>query len=549
MNRILRTMTAAALTIGVAAACETGDREAREGGTVVVVELADIEKPMPLISESSLDNQFQALMYRPLLQSWWEDGRLHYLTAEENPMALVRRWEFVGEDSATVVYHLRTDARWSDGQPVTAHDAAWTLDAQGDRATASPRQDYNQNIQSIEAVDDSTLVVRFTHQYPEMFFHTAGSVAPRHIYEDWDRTQLRNHPAVNNPGGGNLVVSGPYQIASWRRGQQVALERNPHFEPRGNLDRIVFRIIQEETTRLVELQTARVDMISPVPFDKMDLVERDAPHVRFEVREKRFYDYIAYNPRAHDFFADRDIRRALGLAIDHHGLINALDMEDHAIPAGGPYAPIFADLFDPEAHAPLPFDQDEARRILEEKGWTPGPDGILRREGRPFRFTLATNSGNERRASAAQIIQQQWRRIGVDARIQLMETNTFFDRLTQRNYEASLGGWGVGLSPDLRQIWGDPELPFNYVSYDNPETRELIERAIDQPTAEAAAPYWREAAARIVEDQPYTWLYYFDELVGVADRLQGTTINTLSTYQQMWEWHVTDGRDAAPAAN
>jgi ABC-type transport system substrate-binding protein len=125
------------------------------------------------MSESSLDNQFQALMYRPLLQSWWEDGRLHYLTAEENPMALARRWEYAGEDSATLVYHLRTDARWSDGQPVTAHDAAWTLDAQGDRATASPRQDYNQNIESIEAVDDSTLVVRFTHQYPEMFFHSA----------------------------------------------------------------------------------------------------------------------------------------------------------------------------------------------------------------------------------------------------------------------------------------------------------------------------------------------------------------------------------------
>jgi peptide/nickel transport system substrate-binding protein len=213
-------------------------------------------------------------------------------------------------------------------------------------------------------------------------------------------------------------------------------------------------------------------------------------------------------------------------------------MEEFAVPAGGPYAPIFRDLYDPVAHAPLPYAPDRAREILEAKGWRAGPDGVLMKDGQAFRFTLATNSGNQRRADVAQIVQQQWRQIGIDARIQLLETNTFFERLTRRNFQASIGGWGVGLSPDLQQIWGSPDLPFNYVSYDNPEVRRLIQEALAQPTEELASPIWRQVAALIVEDQPYTWLYYFDQIVGVNDRIQGTTINTLGTYQRIWEWWI-----------
>lgn len=521
------------------------DRTAQRAGSVVVVELADMEKPMPLISESSLDNELQSIMYRPLLSPAWEEGRLRYRTAEESPMALARSFEYFGPDSSSLRYYLRTDAVWSDGEPITARDAVWTIETQGDPRTASPRQDYNRQIREVLAENDSTLVIHFHRRYPEMLFHSSGAVVPSHIYTDTEPDRLRNHPAVMDPAR-NLVVSGPFRVSDWRRGERVTLTPNPRFEPQPKLERIVFRIIPEQTTRMIELQTGNVDMVQ-VPFDMLEEI-RQNPNIRIETREKRFYDYISYNPRAHDFFADRDIRRALGLAIDHEQLIRSLQMDRYAVPAGGPYPPIFRNLYDPEAHAPLPFDPDRAREILAEKGWGPGADGILHKEGRPFRFTLATNAGNQRRADVAEIVQQQWRRIGVDARIRIIESNTFFEQLTRRDFEAAIGGWGVGLSPDLQSIWGDPDLPFNYVGYDNPEVRRLIEEALSQPTEGAAAPYWRETAARIIEDQPYTWLYYFDGLIGVNNRLRGTLINTLGTYQQIWEWESVDPSGAETAA-
>jgi peptide/nickel transport system substrate-binding protein len=237
-----------------------------------------------------------------------------------------------------------------------------------------------------------------------VFFHTAGNVAPRHVYESTDPAQLRSHPAVNSPEGGALVVSGAYMIESWRRGERLVLVRNPQFQPQPYIERVVFLPITEETTRLVEFQTGAADVLYPVPFDKIELVRQSVPNVRFEARRRRFYDYIAYNPLTHPAFEDRDIRRALGLAIDKVGLIDALSLGEYAEPAGGPYSPIFKLLYDPEGHAPLPYDPVEAARILDEKGWMPGPDGVRAKDGRALRFTLATNAGNQRRADIGQLV-------------------------------------------------------------------------------------------------------------------------------------------------
>jgi peptide/nickel transport system substrate-binding protein len=530
------------------AACPGADRAERpgaahRGGTVVAVEGADMEKPAPLVEETVLDQQLSSLLFRPLLQSWWEEGQLHYLTHDRNPMALARSVEFFGPDSASIRYHLVPDAVWSDGRPITAHDAVWTMTTRGDPRLASPNLDFNRNIREIVAEDDTTLVVHFHQRNPEMFFHSAGAVSPQHVFADHDVAQLRSHPVITNPVG-NLVVSGAYTVGEWVRGQRVTLVPNPNFQPQPNLERIVFRVIPEQTTRLIEFQTGNVDMIFPVPYDQIDHIRRQGGF-RIERREGRFYEFIGYNPRAHDFFADPEIRLALGLAIDRQALIQGLQMDDFARPAGGVYSPIFRRLHDPEAQAPLPHDPERARQILASKGWTPGPDGILQQGGRAFRFTLTTNSGNQRRADVAQIVQQQWRRIGVDVRIQLIEFNSFIERQTSRNFDATIAGWSVALSPDLSAVWGDLDARFNFVSYDNPQVRQLIQQALAQPTEEQAAPIWRQAAARITADQPYSWLYFYDEPVGVNERVQGTQINTLSTYQNAWEWWVTDGTRSA----
>lgn len=515
-----------------------GDGDPEDGGTAIIAQNSDMNQPMAVVMQGGLDGFLQDVLYMTLLKGYWGDGRLEFATAEESPMALARRYEFVGPDSTTIRFHLRGDARWSDGTPITAHDVVFTYGMLADPMVGSPRQDYTEHLESVVAENDSTVAFEFRRRYPEMLFHAAHGIVPRHVYQGVAPSQLAAHPSQVNPENGGLVVSGPYQVGSWTHGQQVVLTRNPHFQPQGHLDQIVFRIIPDATTRLVELQTGAIDWVNGVSFDQVPPLRQQAPHIRFAMEEKRFYDYIAYNAARVPAFADPDVRRALGMAIDLQGLLDALQMAEYAVPANGPYPPIFADLYDPEGIPTLQYDPEEARRILAAKGWADGDgDGIVEKDGRPFRFTLVTNSGNQRRADVSQIVQQQWRRIGVDAQLQAIEFATFMDGLVREDYEAALGGWGVALSPDLTGLWG-AESPLNIVSYDNPETQALFQQALAQPTPAAAAPYWKAAARKLVEDRPYTWLYYMDQVNGINDRLRGVKVDTYGPYQNAWEWWI-----------
>jgi peptide/nickel transport system substrate-binding protein len=569
MSTFIRTLTAASL-LALAGCGDGGDRGGGEapvagagetpepGGTMVIAEQADLNRPMPIIAETSTDGSFGGdVMFSSLLRSGWEDGRITYRTHDESPAALARSYEYVGADSTALRYHLQPGLRWSDGQPITAHDVVWTYDMLRDPAVASPQQDYAALLDSVVAHDDSTVTFYFERRHAEMLFHSGIGISPRHPFEGVEPAQLRTHPALLDPANGRLPVSGPFMIGEWRRGQQVTLVPNPHFPVPPKLERIVIRVIPEATTRLAELLNGTIDFIRFIPFDQIPQV-RAAGNVELEREEKRFYDYVGYNPRRVPAFADREVRQALSLAIDVPGIVGALQMDEWAVPAGGPYSPIFRDLQDPGAQ-PLRYDTAEAKRILESRGWVDRDNDGVREDaaGRPFRFTLLTNSGNQRRADVSQIIQQQLRRIGIDVRLQTMETNTFFDRQREKNFDAVLSGWQVGLSPDIAGLW-NPDSPFNSVSYDNPRTVQLMEQALAQPSGEAAAPFWRQAAATIVADRPYTWLYFFDQVDGRSSRLRGMKVDTYGPYQNAWEWWIpraeqrrrsdaAAGSDTAPA--
>lgn len=542
-----RTLAVALLAL---AACGDSDVEfpgdptdaPEPGGTAIVAEMGDMSLPNPLVAGADLGgNLAHDIFYRALLRGSWDDGRLVYGTADDSPMALARRYEYLPPDSTALRFHMRSDALWSDGTPITAADVVFTYELVGEPELASIRAGVVQHMDSIVAEDDSTVVIHFAQRHPEMLFNSALAVIPRHVFQGTEPGDLRSHPAIQDPAGGRMVVSGPFMIGSWRKGQQIDLVPNPHFRPRPNLERIVFRIIPEPTTRVTELRTGGVDFVRNIPFDQLPTL-RGVPHVRLERERQRNYDYIGYNPAGFEPFGNPEIRRALGLAIDVPRIMESLQMEEFAEHAGGPYGPIFEDLYDPELTPPLRQDLEEARRLLDQNGWrdTDG-DGIREKGGTPFRFTLITNAGNQRRIDASQIIQQQWRQIGVDARLRTLELNTFFADLYGREYQAALAGWIVALSPDIRELFSG-DSPANVTGYANERVDSLFALAQRQPTPEAAAEYWKRAAAEIVRDQPYTWLYYLDTVDAVNERLRGMRIDTYGPFQNAWEWWIPRDR-------
>ena len=513
--------------------------EPRRGGTAVVAENGDLQFPHPLFFQGGIDADLMDIMYMALTRAEWRDGQLGYLLSDRSPMAMAWHWEYANPDSTALRYRMRSALRWSDGRPITAHDVVYTYGLYADTTTASPRHENVMDLDSVRAENDSTVTFWFKRRYPEMIFDSGLHIIPRHVYQGTAPSALRTHPVFSRPE--TMVVSGPFKIGSRQAGQQFTLVPNPHGPVQPRLDRIVVRVIPETTTRVVELQNGVVDFARSVPFDQVPALRERAPNLHFEREQGRFWEFVAYNPQKVPQFADPEIRRALGLAVDVQGIMRQLRMGGFAVPASGPYPPGFAGLYDAQRYRPLGFDTVRAKQILEQKGWrdTDG-DGIREKDGRPFRFTLITNSGNQRRADVSQILQRMWRNVGVDVRLQQYELGTLQDRMiTERDYEAALSSWGVELSPNLTSLWG-PEAGFNIVSYRNPEVTRLMREAEAQPTPELANPLWQQAADRIVQDQPYTWLYYYDAVTGRRDRLRGVRVDTYGAYQNTWEWWVSD---------
>lgn len=479
-------------------------------------------------------------MFMGLTRLAWKDGRLSFLLADESPMAMAWHWEYANADSTALRYRMRSALRWSDGKPVTAHDVAWTYAMAKDPRVASPRQEDVALIDSVRAENDSTVVFHFARRTPEMLFATALPIVPRHPFAGTPPEGIRTHASLNDPT--KLVVSGAFRVGDWRPGERITFVPNPQFRPAPRLQSIVIRIIPETTTRLVELQTGRVDMMRNVHTDYVARLRRSAPGLRFERESRRYWEYVAYNPRTVDAFGDVQVRRALTLALDIPGMMRSLRLGGFAEPAGGPYPPIFRDVFDPQRMPPPAQDTARARQLLAAAGWrdTDG-DGVLDKNGKPFRFTLNTNTGNQRRADVTLVLQQQWKRIGVDAQIQQLEMNTFQQRQHAKTYEAALGSWGVNLSPDIEGLFGE-KAELNIVSFRDSVAQRLMRQAKEAPTPEVANPLWRAAAERIMQEQPYTWLYYYDVVDAVSDRLRGMRIDTYGAYQNAWEWWIPKSR-------
>ncbi len=532
MGRVLIGIATAALVLWLSA-CE---RPARS--YLVIGEGTEVGVLLPVVETSELDGEINALLYPSLNSARWGDGAIEYTIDD---LSLAERWEF-GADSTTLTYFLRNGAVWSDGEPIDADDVVFTFQLVRKPTIASPYADSWEHLDSVVAAGDREVTFYFRRRYPRMLFHTGIGIVPEHVFANVadDAASLTSHPAVVSPGG-NQVVSGPYRVAEWRKGDRLTLTTNPRAFAIPATDTVVVRFLPEESTRWIELENGELDAAGPLPMARAAELADD-PRFRLETVKDRFYDYIAWNPFKFEPFGDPRVRLALSLAIDRTEVLEGLEISAHAQPAAGPYPPIFSRVNDGSV-VPDAYNPDSARAILAARGWRDSDgDGVLDRGGRPFRFTLLTQADNDRRTGAAELIQAQYRRIGIDMQVQPVEFNTLLGQVfEERDYEAVLLGWQVALEPDylVGRFW-PPDHPFNITGYGNTVLDSLIPLAQSAATAEQAAPHWREAARLIARDRPYAFLWYFDDLMVVSERVKGTRIDTYGRYQNLHQWRLED---------
>jgi peptide/nickel transport system substrate-binding protein len=312
---------------------------------------------------------------------------------------------------------------------------------------------------------------------------------------------------------------------------------------------VVVRVIPEQTTELTELLTGGIDFMRAVPPAEMKRVE-ESDEVYSITYPARSYTFLVWNLR-NPLFESAEVRRALTMGINREQIVDALlyGYGTVAVSDVMPFQWEFNDDLEP-----WPYDPERAREMLAQEGWTDTDgDGIIDKDGRPFRFTLRTNQGNDLREDIVVIVQNDLKQLGIAVEPRMVEWNTFITDLKAKNFEAAVSGWSVDFKFNPTDLFSTEAIEgkYNYPSYSNPVADSLMMQALMTLDREEARPLWIRYSEIIHEDQPYTFLYYLEERLGVNNRLRGVTGDARGHLVSVAEWWIPENmqyRSEGPVA-
>ncbi|MGD2116221.1 MAG: ABC transporter substrate-binding protein [Acidobacteriota bacterium] len=509
---------------------ETATRTPHRGGTVVIGTIGDIEGVNEAISagtRTSDDVHFQMFLHLLDENPDFEDGPPSW----GPELAESYTWS---DDHLSLTFHLREDAVWSDGVPITAEDVRFTWLAHIDPDVAYGGAYLKKNIRDVEVVDPHTVTFRYKRVSPYQLNATVeGVILPKHAWGELPFDRWRSNADFFLD---NLVVSGPFTLERWKPQEEVVLVRNEsYFDPElPYLDRVVFRLIPDISNQVTQLLNGDLHVVEQVPITDVERI-RSSSIARIAPFWHRLYAHVSWN-MDQPMFSSASVRRALTMSIDRQLIVDTLWKEYARVAT----SPIISNAWaHNDAIEPWPYDPERARQIFADAGWTDSDgDGVLDRDGVPFAFDLITNQGNQARLDAVVMIQDQLARVGIEARPRVLEFNAMTSRLLNRNFEAAFNAFGMPTTLELRYAFHSSSIGggWNTSGYSNPEVDRLIEQMESLPSLAEAEPILLRIQEVLHRDQPMTFMWESQRVNGQSRRLHDVQANLLSTYWYLREW-------------
>ena len=508
----------------------TVDGPPARGGTVVIGLLTDVQSWNPYLVEDLETEHILGLIYPSLAV---EQTDYHRHPPSFAP-ALARSWSW-SDDHLALTVDLDPDARWSDGAPITSEDVIFTW-----RVQTSPEigwlYGYSKDfIESMEAIDDHTVRVRFSHRYAYQFMDlNDGLIIPAHAWSaipfaDWADTDWK----------AELLAGGPFTLSAHSPQQQITLDRNPGFagSPLPYLDRLVFRIVPSEQGLVTQILAGEIDFVRAIPPSEIARF-RAREDLELVIYDDRSYTHICWNT-TNPLLADPAVRRALSSAIDRQTIIDVVYNGFGRVATGPVLSTFWA--FNRELE-PIPLDLAASRAALAEAGWADNDDdGRLDRDGETFSIELLAPAENELRQDIALLVQADLERVGIEVTTRIVEWGTLMAALRDGNFDAAVNQWEEPTQIDLGGLWYSPppgESTFNFGRYANPDVDRLLDEVGELTDFAAQKPVLDQIQSLIVADQPYTFLVENVRLTAHTSRIRGADINTASPFFNIAEWYV-----------
>ena len=509
-----------------------GQETPKYGGTFIVGSGGDPVSLNLASGFSTIDTLAAASVFNMLVKS----------DSELNPQPdLAESWK-VSDDGLTYTFNLVKNATWHDGKPFTSADVKFTfLDV---IKKYHPRGAAAMNaVDSIETPNASTVVFKLKYPYDPLmkFIGNEAFIIPKHLYENTD--------ILKNPYDMKPIGTGPFVFKEWKKGDHILLERNPNYFKKGKpyLDKMIIKVVPDASSRMIAFEAKEIDYLYYVMLPSSE-VSKFKNRPGFVVSSQGHEDgpsilMITLNLRKAPF-NNLKVRQALAHAVDKQYIEEKADY-GLGKPALGPIASPTKWAFNPRI-TQYEFNLKKAEQLLDEAGYKRGPDGIR------FKTSLTADRGNFIAAKAAEILRDQFGKIGVQVDLKLVDRATMVDAVYVRwDFDMQVHGFGTGPDPAIgvSRMYVSSNIkpvPFaNASAYSNKEVDELFGLAERAPTVKARADYYFKVQQVLAREVPYIWLSEYGLQSAWRDEFKGVHSWCSRSYISLGDdvWWVK-GKDA-----
>ncbi|WP_066065054.1 glutathione ABC transporter substrate-binding protein [Neobacillus soli] len=469
---------------------------AKTGGTLTVVRLSDATKLDPhFITDIPSANIVYQKVYEGLVEPD-KDFKIQPLLAKEWKVVNDTTWEF----------KLKEGVTFHDGAPFNAEAVKTTFDRLLDPKTASPQREKFSMITEVKVVDEYTVQLLLAYPYAPLLSILASNegsiISPKALAENPDG--LSQHP----------VGTGPFVFESWKTGQEISLKKNDkYWGKKPNIDRVVFKVVPEDATRLAMIETGEAQINDQVPVTEIERIEASNTMGLYRT-EGLAVEYVGFNTKKKPF-DDVRVRKAISHAIEREAIIKGVynNVGTLANVAMSPKVFGYSDKV-----KPYDYDLNEAKKLLKEAGFEKG-----------IELTLLTSDRKER-INMAEVIQSQLKGIGVNVKIQVMEYGAYIDMIEKGEHDMAIGGWGNATGDgDYNQynlFHSDSQgPPGNHFYYSNPEVDKMIEDARKETDEKNRLKLYEEVMQKEIDDAVYIPIRNYEHLAAYSKNVSGFWLN------------------------
>lgn len=417
----------------------------------------------------------------------------------------------VSEDGLTWTVTIRKDVQFTDGEPLTAGDVAFTYNTVKETSSVN---DFTM-LERAEALNDTTVVFHMTRPFSIWPYTMAAvGILPEHAYDS--RTY-----------GTNPIGSGRYMLKQWDQGQQVILEANPDYYGEAPKMKQVTILFMEEDAAFLAAQAGQVDVAytsATYSDQSIDGYELAA----YETVDNRGFNLPAVpegtdeegRQTGNDFTSDVRVRRAINLGIDRQEMI------DHVLNGYGSPAYSVCDQLPWYSEASeVAYDAKEAGKLLDEAGWRMGADGVREKDSVKASLNLLFSAGDSVRQALVEDFADQMEELGIACTTEGVGWDTAYDRALA---DPLLWGWGAHTPMELYNIYHTEEKSGSarYSPYGNEAVDAYMDQALASGDLEESYALWQKAqwdgTTGVTQegDIPWVWLVNIDHLYWVRDGLR-----------------------------